>query len=1105
VFALRGKTRLLPNVAVGAAAIASLYLSGCTRTSTIELPLQQVFAQQIDIPPGASASVSTKLDAGTYSIVVSELGVDVATNVTANGATVALNDLAPRHGVQIAVVTVPASEPSVVSIHAQSTDHRTKKGSASVEIQRWPSTLSKELRSALQGERAFMRAFSLIDDTGDWKKVATAFSAAAEQYAHGRFDARTGLAKYCEAIALYYRAGDWSGGESAASAAEALFADIDDAVFAARAQVLSAAARLEQANEMASLQEQNARSALFDQADSAIAKSAVFFEKNSFVIDAAAANNFRGLGKWYLRDYAAARTYFIRAAESARASSDQAMEANILGNLAWLDFATGRTRQAAEEYARLLAVLESDNQLANYAAHASNFALVLVTLGNFDKATALHTALLDAATASGDNEMRTRQLVALGALALQQGDAQHALEFATAALARPSELKSRGQYNAALRLAGNAAKELGDIPAARQFFTQFLDRATSPTDVARSRIFLAATYRMERNFKEAARQIEAGLELDDDWVRAEGLVERAKLRASLGEVKGAIADLRLADRLYMELGLDAPRILAGALLSDSLLRVGDASGARAAADSAIALARELRSHSSSPEVRARFLASRYAPFEAKIAAILVTPPSDQSNSVWEALDTAEAVRSLGMRELLGDSGRRSESASSDTSRLRDALTTQQMLLERRLQRTAATDKAVSELRRDIAETRARLAAIKPLPGLASFSPPIDARGITTAKESQRTIPAGHSVAYFFVGANRSEFWQLTATTVVHRSLPGRDQLEKSIRSFLVAAGRGGPLRPDPTLLEIGNLIGEAPGSSVTIVPDGPLNTLPFAALPIRSTGNSLAPLVTRKVIAFAPSLAVLAQQHHSRASERGMVAIVSDPVYARDDQRLAALGINSTTATLRGEESSDFLRLPYSGAEAREVSRQFEDRRRIELTGLDATSQAVSALPFDKLDVLHIATHARGREDDPGLSAVYLSAFDARGAPATDMQLTARRILESGMRANLVVLSGCDTAGGVSLAGEGFLGLAHSFLANGSDAVVASLWAVEDSETARLITDFYSAYRAGSSAADALALAQRAAIVRAPNSMNWASFVVRGNSFGSDRKTEERI
>jgi CHAT domain-containing protein len=59
------------------------------------------------------------------------------------------------------------------------------------------------------------------------------------------------------------------------------------------------------------------------------------------------------------------------------------------------------------------------------------------------------------------------------------------------------------------------------------------------------------------------------------------------------------------------------------------------------------------------------------------------------------------------------------------------------------------------------------------------------------------------------------------------------------------------------------------------------------------------------------------------------------------------------------------------------------------------------------------------------------------------------------LAADLVVLSGCRTALGREVYGEGITGLSRAFLFAGAARVVASLWKVDDAATAALMTHFY--------------------------------------------------
>jgi len=101
-------------------------------------------------------------------------------------------------------------------------------------------------------------------------------------------------------------------------------------------------------------------------------------------------------------------------------------------------------------------------------------------------------------------------------------------------------------------------------------------------------------------------------------------------------------------------------------------------------------------------------------------------------------------------------------------------------------------------------------------------------------------------------------------------------------------------------------------------------------------------------------------------------------------------------------------------------------------------------------DVLHFATHAQLNEDDPLSSAVLL----AKGGKE-DGRLEVREIFGMDLKANLVVLSGCDTALGKLSTGDELIGLTRAFIYAGTPSVVASLWSVDDSSTAQLMASFY--------------------------------------------------
>lgn len=368
----------------------------------------------------------------------------------------------------------------------------------------------------------------------------------------------------------------------------------------------------------------------------------------------------------------------------------------------------------------------------------------------------------------------------------------------------------------------------------------------------------------------------------------------------------------------------------------------------------------------------------------------------------------------------------------------------------------------------------------------------DALSISASKdEVQAALPADTAVLAFFVGDLRSHAWLLSRTELRHQTLPGRKALQNLVSTFVERQRSGVKSANDAVFAPLlGNLLDGVGSKRLLVLPDGPLNGLPFAALPLPH-GQPRELLVDRYAITAAPSLALALRPPVARAGEHMRIAVISDPVYTPNDRRLNIAA--GEAGTFRGESGSErFARLPYSAIEARAVVRAFAGMDVIELAGFNATARRVIELPSADLGVLHFATHAVTRRDAPEQSALFLSEYAADGTQLAKDRLTADDIARSGLRADVVVLSGCATGDGRELRGEGVLGLTYRFLANGSNTVVASLWPVEDALTARFMEEFYTAYRATGRTADALRTAQLKTRGTAAAAV-WSSFVVRAN------------
>jgi CHAT domain-containing protein len=149
---------------------------------------------------------------------------------------------------------------------------------------------------------------------------------------------------------------------------------------------------------------------------------------------------------------------------------------------------------------------------------------------------------------------------------------------------------------------------------------------------------------------------------------------------------------------------------------------------------------------------------------------------------------------------------------------------------------------------------------------------------------------------------------------------------------------------------------------------------------------------------------------------------------------------------------------------------------------------------LERYRIIHFATHGIVNARQPELSAVVFSLFDRLGR-RQDGFLRLHDVYNLSLAADLVVLSGCQTAVGKELRGEGLLGLTRGFMYAGARAVVASLWQVDDESTAELMKRFYRGMlKEHRRPADALRAAQleMSQDKRWAAPFYWAGFVIQG-------------
>lgn len=245
----------------------------------------------------------------------------------------------------------------------------------------------------------------------------------------------------------------------------------------------------------------------------------------------------------------------------------------------------------------------------------------------------------------------------------------------------------------------------------------------------------------------------------------------------------------------------------------------------------------------------------------------------------------------------------------------------------------------------------------------------------------------------------------------------------------------------------------ADAERLLIAPDGRLFEVPFHALYDGTTY-----LLERYPVAYTPGALAL-QVCRANAHRRG----VGTP---------AALLVGQTRDTT----------LPFIRLELAAVAQALPET--VLLTG-EAMTLAQVQQHAPHCAALHLATHAVFRRDNPLFSALAL----AEGEWLRGLDLYALRL-----NGALVTLSGCET-GRQRLLGGDLVGLSRGFLGAGAAALLVSLWPVDDSAAARVMSAFYTRWAAGAPAASALREAQREMMHEAAyrHPFYWAPFCILGD------------
>jgi CHAT domain-containing protein len=236
-----------------------------------------------------------------------------------------------------------------------------------------------------------------------------------------------------------------------------------------------------------------------------------------------------------------------------------------------------------------------------------------------------------------------------------------------------------------------------------------------------------------------------------------------------------------------------------------------------------------------------------------------------------------------------------------------------------------------------------------------------------------------------------------------------------------------------------------------IIPDGDLQTVNFETLLFEPTDRgklSAHMLIQKYTIAYLLS-ATTAMQFADLARDHSRGALAIAPGFDEELKKAYAASVSDTTQLDR--DYLRYVRQPFAISTAQGLGPLLSAKV---MLGGDASEKGFRDVAA-QYGILHLGTHAEMNAASPMYSRLVLSK-DGSGVDAdADGYLHAYEIYELDLRAQLAVLTACETGIGKDDEGEGVRSLGYSFAYAGCPSLVMSLWSIDEKVSSEIIARFY--------------------------------------------------
>ena len=802
-------------------------------------------------------------------------------------------------------------------------------------------------------------------------------------------------------------------------------------------------------------------------------------------------------------NYSQALDYHRRSLSILESIGDKTTLPAVLNRIGNINVMRGDLDVAMQYFEKTVALFESIGNKAGVANGFNNIGVVQKMRGDYGSAIKYYQKSLSANEALGNKAGIANGYTNIGTLYRLQGNLGLALEYHQKSLALRESVGDKAGVASTLNDLGTVYSDLGDYPRAlaeqEKSFSAWEKLGTKP-GIAQTLNNIGDIYQLQGDYDAALTQYQKALQLSEELGAKEltvpilGNIAIAYL--AKGDQQRAAEYADRSATLAKQSGYREELWRALSTAGSAYRRLGQPTRAAEAFREAISIIEALRTDASGGEQ------GQQQAFEKKVSPYyrMVELLADQGNAA-EALAYAERAKSRVLLDVLRSGKVNITKAMAvqekgQEQQIRTTLVSLNNQLVRETQRPKPDPTRLSQLKVDLEKARLEYEDFQTR--LYAAHPELQIQRGESARftiNDASTLGATSNTAFleYVVAGDQTYLFVLTGGTggspeVNLFPIPvKRSVLAKQVENFREMLASHNLLIRGPARQAYDLLLRPAQAllrnkSNLIIVPDDVLWELPFQAL-LTNTNHYL---IEQSAISYSPSLTVLREMMARRKVS---------PASSYDSSSLLALG----NPALRQEtiERTQFTRgdeklgpLPEAEREVKTLARLYGSARSEVFIGDEAREDRAKS-EAGKFRVLHFATHGIVNNASPMYSYLVLSPGNAK----EDGLLEAWELLNMDLKADLVVLSACETARGRVGAGEGMIGLSWALFVAGTPTTVVSQWKVDSASTTELMLEFHRNRLASNSKAQSL----RKAMLKLLNGNQykhpfyWAPFVVVGD------------